>query len=116
MIPRVRDFMEHFAAMQKEVHENSVEHGFWKGKQNNYALKIALIHSEVSEALEAIRNGNPPCDKEELEDVSSVEEELADVVIRVMDLAEKMELDLAGTIYLKATYNESRPYKHGKKF
>jgi NTP pyrophosphatase (non-canonical NTP hydrolase) len=116
MMTRVRDFMEHFASMQKSVHENSVEHGFWEGDQNSYALKLALIHSEVSEALEALRSGNPSCVKEGLEDISSLEEELADIVIRVMDLAEMTGSDLGGAIYEKARYNERRPYKHGKKF
>lgn len=42
--------------------------------------------------------------------------ELADVVIRSLDLADEEGLDLAGMIFLKLAYNATRPYKHGKKF
>ena len=41
--------------------------------------------------------------------------ELADVVIRVLDLAEMLDIDLTGIILTKMKYNESRPYRHGNK-
>ena len=55
---------------------------------------VALIHSEVSEVLEADRRGNPRSDK--IPEFSSITEELADVILRTCDLAARLGLDLAG--------------------
>lgn len=45
--------------LQKRVHANTARHGFWgKGNRRNNPEMIALMHSELSEALEAIRNNN----------------------------------------------------------
>jgi NTP pyrophosphatase (non-canonical NTP hydrolase) len=76
--------------------------------------RIALIHSEVSEVLEALRDGNPP--SESIEGFSQAEEELADVVIRVMDLAFSQEWRVGEAIIAKHLYNTKRPHKHGKEF
>lgn len=97
----------------KAIHQNSRDKGFWDPPQSG-AEFIALVHSEVSEALEAMRHGNPPSQK--IPDHSQVEEELADVVIRIMDRAGGEGLDLLGAIKAKMDYNEGRAYKHGKEF
>lgn len=96
---------------------------------------IALIHSELSEALEEERNGNPdvfictPQDETEClmygkeslckyrsRKPEGVAVELADAVIRIADLCGHLEIDLEEVIEIKMAYNEGRPYKHGKKF
>ncbi len=107
------EFSEKWNEQQKKVYATAVEHGWWEEKNFNIGEKIALMHSELSEALEAFRKGNGPSEK--IPNWSHAEEEFADAVIRLMDLCEKMGLDVAGAIVAKATYNESRPYRHGDK-
>lgn len=80
--------------------------------------RIALIASEASEALEAFRDGHAPTEtwyrvpdgKPE-----GVPSELADVIIRVLDLAEIYGIDISAAIQEKMAYNESRSYRHGNK-
>jgi len=91
--------------LQKIVHKIAKEKGFWEEDRNNAEL-IALMHSELSEALEAMRTDN----------WAMIAEELADVVIRVMDFCEARGINLEEEIINKLEYNKQRPYKHGKKF
>ena len=77
-------FAEAFNHVAKGVNETAVEKGWWKGERNEGEL-ICLMHSELSEALEALRHGNPPDDH--IPEFAGVEAELADVVIRIMDFA-----------------------------
>ena len=72
----------------------------------NNGEMIALMHSELSEALEDLRNGN---DKH-------VGEELADCVIRIMDYCGGRDIDLEKILEKKIKKNKRRPYKHGKTF
>lgn len=72
---------------------------------NSFGTKIALIHSEVSEALEGFRKGKMD---DHLPHRKSVEVELADAVIRIMDLSGALELDVAGAIIEKLAYNQRR--------
>ena len=101
--------------LQQLVHAVNVRNGFWEeGTKRNKAECIALMHSELSEALEALRDGNPKSDK--IEGFSQVEEELADAVIRILDFCGGFNLDLQGAIIAKLSYNENRPFKHNKSF
>lgn len=77
------------------------------------ATRLCLIHSEVSEALEAVRHGNPV--SEHCPEISGLEEELADVVIRVLDLAGESGMDIDRAVRLKMDFNRNRPYRHGGK-
>lgn len=106
------DFEISFTALQNEIHRNAVNKGFWESQ--NVGEKIALVHSEISETLEAFRHGNPPDDK--LPEFDGATVEMADAVIRLMDLAGHLGFNLAGAIVAKVIYNSSRPYKHGKAF
>jgi NTP pyrophosphatase (non-canonical NTP hydrolase) len=101
------------------------------------AERIALMHSELSEALEELRSGRPvnenyyptaipwvgyeglrPLDaRRDLAKPEGVPSEMADVVIRVMDFCEANGVDLEKAILEKLDYNATRSYKHGgKKF
>lgn len=105
-------FKDSFADVQRAVHENAVNKGFWKA-DSNVSTKIALIHSEVSEGFEAFRKGD---NDDKLVDRPGLEVELADAIIRMMDLAEHLGYDLADAIIRKHAYNKTRPVLHGKKF
>jgi NTP pyrophosphatase (non-canonical NTP hydrolase) len=71
------------------------------------AAQLMLISSEVAEALEVIRNKN---------NESRLEVELADVIIRTIELMRSMGFDIDACVNEKIAYNESREYQHGGKF
>jgi NTP pyrophosphatase (non-canonical NTP hydrolase) len=82
----------------------------WDQNNDLFPTRIALIHSEVSEAMEGHR-------KDQMDDHlphrKMAEVELADVIIRVADLAGAMGYDLGGAIVEKLTYNLQRAdHKH----
>lgn len=67
--------------------------------------KLALIHSEVSEALEADRVG----------DRENLQEEIADILIRTLHLARYLAMDIGEVVLRKIEYNRTRPIMHGNK-
>ncbi len=66
---------------------------------------LALIHSEVSEALEAFR----------INDRVNFAEELGDVVIRILDLAGGLAIDMDEEVRAKLAKNRERSHRHGGK-
>lgn len=112
--------------------------GFWENE--NIGEKLALVHSEISEALEADRAGlwlaynqnvadfyrnakktfkeNPALYKVSFE--ASVkncfEDEIADSIIRLFDMCGRFNIDIEKHIELKLMYNSLRESKHGKKY
>lgn len=130
--------------LAKEVHQNAKNHGFFDDKKNIGEM-LCLIHSEVSEALECDRKDKyysnsvenqawfiyGMADKDygqtfnddsffktqfENRVKDTFEDELADIMIRVMDLAAFKRVDLEAHIQAKMRYNALRPHKHGKKY
>lgn len=88
----------------KQAYETAKSKG-WHDEERETGTLLALIHSEVSEALEADRKGNE----------ENFAEELADVCIRTFDLCGSRGIDLEKAIIEKMEKNKSRPYKHGGK-
>jgi len=80
----------------------------------NNSEKLMLVVTELGETCEGLRHGNPTSDK--LPEYSAAEEELADAIIRIMDLAAYNKWRLGPAIIAKLSYNRGRPYKHGKRF
>jgi hypothetical protein len=106
-------FVFYFNKLQAKAHANAVAKGFWDEDRSD-GESIALIHSEISEALEGLRNGNPPDDK--VPQHGNAETELGDGVIRMMDLAGRKKWNVAQAMIDKMAFNDSRPHKHGRKF
>lgn len=88
----------------EEAFEIALSKG-WHEKPVEVGTMLALIHSEVSEALEADRVG----------DAVNFAEELADVCIRIFDMCGLLEIDLDKAIRHKMEKNKARSYKHGGK-
>lgn len=105
-------FSAYFKMIQAQVHDNAVDKGWWE-EDHNEAELIALEHAELSEALEAMRHGNPP--SEHIPEFSGVEEELADVIIRIMDHAAAKGHRVADAVVAKMAFNTTRPHRHGGK-
>ena len=97
-----------------EANKNAVEHGWWEDERS-FGEVVALMHSELSEALEYARK-NPNATSDHIPEFTGVEEELADVIIRIFDYAGMKNLRLGEAIFAKMEFNKGRPYKHGKKF
>lgn len=98
----------------------SFKHGFWNGclgedgaiTNEFIGMKLMLVVTELAEWMEAVRHDNPASDH--IPEFSLAEEEAADVLIRVFDLAGSSGLRLSEALEAKMAFNEGREYMHGK--
>ena len=89
---------------QVEAHQSAIRYGYWE-KKRNMGEAIALIHRDAAKALEIITVGDGPSGK--LTDVTRLEEALANVIIRCLDVAGGMDLRLGPAVISKLEYNEA---------
>lgn len=92
-------------------HVRMVAKGFWE-KPRNDGEGLLLMVTEICEGFEGLRNNVIHSDK--IPDFSPMEEELADLILRVMDYGKGRKLRIAEALIAKMVYNLGRPYKHGK--
>lgn len=117
------------AALQIAAHATAIDKGWWRDCQGpdgridldkaraTIPEKIALIHSEASEALEDYRAANfeTGLDPTLADKPRGLPTELADVIIRVLDLAGALGIDMQLEVERKMAYNKRRSYRHGGK-
>lgn len=105
----------HIRDLQDAAHATAKTKGWWPPGEVSVELlgsKIALIHSEVSEALECLREGQLEVSRAGAKP-EGLPIELADIVLRVLDFAGALGIDLEDAVLEKLAYNRTRTYRHG---
>lgn len=109
----------HLSEIQKEAHETAKSKGWHDGADptNPYVVLawLALITSEVSEAVEDVRVGKLAMTFREDGKPEGLPSELADVLIRLCDTAGALGIDLQKAVELKMEFNKTRTTRHGGK-
>ena len=103
---------------QNKIHQLACEKGWWhemEDTEDRIPEALLLIHAEISEATEDYRSGNMDLLHQDNGKPIGFPSELADAVIRILDLCDALDIDLEHIIALKHEYNKTRSYKHGNK-
>jgi len=104
--------------LRDEIHSIAVSKGWWsaKGEVERTPLEIhALIHAEISEATEEVRNNKPAEYAGVLGKPEGEAVELMDAVIRILDYFGAMNWDADAMMRRKIEYNKTRSFRHGNK-
>lgn len=100
-------------ALAEQIYSDNREKGFFNlNTPVTFPEACAFLHSEVSEALEGYWHNNPP--SEHIPGFTSIEEEFADLFIRLMCYTSMYGIRLIAAVDAKLEYNRTRPHKHGK--
>lgn len=122
-------FVNSFNALSNENHHRMRAQGFWDmsdriiqlcqlnglGREAVKMRKSQLRDLIVSELGEACEGDRKDLVSEHLSGFSNAEEEYADVIIRLFDVAQGMGLKIAEAVVAKMRYNLTRPHRHGDK-
>lgn len=112
--------MTHLDDIAKEANEIAHEKGWYQDGTRNIGEVVALMHSELSEALEEWRNGRMQVWVDSSKPSVAIKPEgfyveLADCVIRIAETCYEHGISLEAVIEQKMAYNRTRPYRHGGK-
>ena len=121
-------FATGLTAAAEKIHQDNKQKGFWD-KEREIGTLLMLVTSELAEALEADRKGKyagkiaaADIDEEEFPQwfeqnvKDTFEDEMADTVIRILDICGAMDIDLEWHINQKLKYNRTREHKHSKAY
>lgn len=108
------EFIVQLRRVAERCHGMAAEKGFYD-EPRNFGEQIALMHSELSELLEANRASRVEFSRK-IAGYSLEEEEAADLLIRLLDTAAHRKWRLGEAVLAKMNYNAHRPYKHDKKY
>lgn len=118
------DNLNYLNILASSIYENAASKGWWnentpEERAAKIPEKIALMHSELSEALEEYRDGHPPTaiyyKESNPQKPEGIPMEIADVVIRALDFCAGYGIDIDEALRIKMKYNATRPFKHGGK-
>lgn len=120
--------------LSQQIHAGNVERGFYEHPAT-FPDRCMLIVSEIAEAVEAHREGrttehgdvDQACRMSAMEMATfigffkdkvkdTVEDEIADAIIRLLDLSGYMKIDIDAHVTAKLAYNSTRPIRHGKAY
>ena len=107
------EFLRTYRRIAEKQYEIAASKGFFDEDITHPAILIAKAHSELSEALECFRIGNPP-DKD-IKDMKGSEVQLADCLGILMGMEVRLGLRISEALLRKQEYNKTRSHRHGGK-